>query len=267
MADEAKEALPYGSSMTMDEIEESIAEGTREDAETKVDQKLEGEAIPETFRGKTVDDVIKENQRLQDSLRLRDAEASTYKSALESRRSDEPAPVALPAELTREELQAMYDTDPLAAVDAMQAQALRRAEAHLSVRLGSLEAGTVSAAESMARDRYKEEFELFGDEITKFQKSMPNQGVFSTRKGWDDMISYIRGQEGNIEKIIEKRSGGSRTSSQARDEESRSAGSSRSPSSRGRIEGGREATLEQKQVAEGLGMTISDYLKWDKVGR
>lgn len=265
---EGQDPSPFGTSMTMEEIEKSLEEGKPSDG-TKTDTKLEGDVIPESFRGKTIDEVLKDNQRLQDSLRLRDAEASTYRSALESRQ--QPASVApaadAPAELTREQIAEIYAEDPLKAIEVMNDQAIRRAEQHLAVRLGSIEQGTISAAEAQARAKYPDEFELFGDDLIKFKNQMPNQGIFATTKGWEDMISYIRGQDGNIDKLIAKRTGNLRTSNTAREQERSSAGFSRSPRRETPMNSSHQATKEQEQVAEGLGMTIDEYLRWDKVGR
>mgnify|MGYP001602180388 CR=1 FL=1 len=267
--EEGQDPSPFGTSMTMEEIEQSLEEGKAGEG-TKTDTKLEGDVIPENFRGKTIDDVLQENQRLQDSLRLRDAETATYRTALETRGTQQQVQqqvVDAPKELTREELAEIYAEDPLKAIEVMNDQAIRRAEQHLAVRLGSIEQGTISAAEAQARAKYPDEFELFGDDLIKFKNQMPNQGIFASTKGWEDMISYIRGQDGNIEKLIAKRTGNLQTPSSARQKEQANAGFSRSTQRSTSVGNAREATPEQKQVAEGLGMTVAEYLKWDKVGR
>lgn len=264
---EDQDPSPFGTSMTMEEIEQSLEAGKTVEG-PKGDTKLEGETVPEGFRGKTIDDVLKDNQRLQDSLRLREAESVTYRTALETRQpAVQQQVVEAPKELTREQIAEIFAEEPLKAIEIMNDQAIRRAEQHLAVRLGSIEQGTISAAEAQARAKYPDEFELFGDDLIKFKNQMPNQGIFATTKGWEDMISYIRGQDGNIDKLIAKRTGNLDTPKSAREREQANAGFSHSTQRRAPIGSSREATQEQKMVAEGLGMTVDEYLKWDKVGR
>lgn len=227
--------------------------------------KLEGEKIPERFRGKSLSDILKENAQLEQQARL----------AVLEQRKPEPAPVAPRApepppepELTREQLQEMYDNDPLAAIEAMQAQALRNAERSLAGRLGALEAGTVGATENWARTEFADEFELFGDKIEQFKNSLPNKAVLTTKQGWKDMISYIRGQDENFEALLEHRAGRPRPSSKtARKAQAASAGFSgggtRRSSSNSR--GGVRLSADQREAAQGLGISEAEYARWNNI--
>ncbi len=226
--------------------------------------KLEGEKIPERYRGKSLSDILKENAALEQQARI---------AVLEQRRP-EPAPSA-PApqapepepELTREQLQELYDNDPLAAIEAMQAQALRTAERSLAGRLGALEAGTVGATENWARTEYADEFELFGDKIEQFKNSLPNKQVLTTKQGWKDMISYIRGQDDNFELLLEHRAGRPHPSPRsARRAQAETAGFNGTPARRGSVSSrGVRLSSDQREAARGLGMSEAEYAKWANV--
>jgi hypothetical protein len=248
---------------------EEYEAATREDAGTDPGTKLEGDRVPEEVRGKTVDDVLSENRRLQETLRLRDAEAATLRSALDRPTPAAAAPAPAPApepELTREQLLELHQNDPLAAIDYMNQQAIRRAEAAVAARLGTIEAGTMSMAEQQARSEFADEFELFGPDIQRMVDSIPNKAVFNTKKGWADAVSFVRGQPGNFEKLLDKRTGSLRTPEEAR-EEQRSNTPRQPRSTKTAPVGEKRLSPQQKEIAAGLGMSEAEYLKWERVGQ
>lgn len=263
--------LPAGSSsVTLEEMEEASRNSETESKATKPGEvKLEGDSVPEKYRGKTLDDILRENADLERNARLAAAEREAFRAAAESGRQAPPPPPREeePKELTREELAQMYQEDPLAAIEAMQNQAFRKAEKHLNVRLGQLESGTISAAESWARDTYKEEFELFGNQIKQFVDNLPNKSVFTSKQGWKDAIAYIRGQDDNMAKLIDHKSSGGRTSKTAREEQDQESGFSGGSSARSK--GGRRTVRlneDQKEAAKIMGVSDAEYIKWANLG-
>jgi hypothetical protein len=255
-----------GVGYTIEDFEAAAAADDSKDVNPD-ELKLEGNSVPEKFRGKSLSEILQDNARLEQEARIAAIERN-------SRRPVEAAPAPAPVqsapeevELTREQIKEMYDEDPIAAIEAMQAQALRNAEKHLSVRLGSLEAGTIGATENWAREQYKDEFELFGDKIEEFRKSIPNKTILTTKQGWKDMISYIRGQDDNLDKLIEHRAGNSRPSpSRARSSQDSSSGFNGTSSRRSSLpKNGTRLSADQKEAAKGLGMSEAEYAKWANV--
>lgn len=278
MADEERsggsgDPAPFGNAMTMEEIEESLKEGDKPatDPDKVV---LEGDTIPEGYRGKNLNDILKDNQRLQDSLRLRDAEVSTYRAGDDARRTAAPAAAAVEEvkEPTREELDKLFEDDPRQYAEVIADMRVRKAENQWAGRIASLEQGTIGASEGWAKEQFKDEFELFEKDINEFRRSVTNQAIFSTRKGWEDMISYVRGKPENIDKLFDHKAGRkTRTRDDARRDEDNNAGFNRSSSRRTAVEatgdGADSLSKEQRDVADGLGMNYKDYAKWSKVGR
>lgn len=262
-----------GQAFTMEEMEQSIKADEANQSATKPDElKLEGDAIPEKYRGKTLNEILKENSLLEQRARLAETERTSLQTSLESVRTAPPPvqPVNDEKEMSRDELATLFNDDPLAAIDVMNQQAIRRAEKHLSVRLGQIEQGTIGAAEGWAREQYKEEFDVLGPQITQFVQSLPDKSMLTTNRGWKDVISYVRGQDDNFNKLMEHKASGGRTIKDGRAAAEQDSGFTGTGSARGQVPsgGGRLKSLspELHQIAEGLGLTDAEYIKWANVG-
>lgn len=273
----------FGTSMTMGEIEAELT--AEEKPPVKLDEvKAEGDDVPEAYRGKSFSEVIKiaEGARTQmnESTRAAQEARDAALRAEGARGAAPPPPPETVKDLSRDELKAMYDEDPMKALEVMEAQLTRRVAAHVEARIEPLTAGTVSAAENWARQEYPDEFQLFGDKIKGMVDSIPNKQVFSSKKGWEDAVAYIRGQAGNFEKLIEHRAnkGNEQEASGARQREREAAGfsgrstvtsSSRRDSSSSRSDAempDEERRIAQRFIDDGTFKDLGEYRKWQKMG-
>jgi hypothetical protein len=191
--------------MTLDEIEASQGDGGEGDEGDDDD-------IPEAYKGKSAKEIIAIAEAARTGMQSAESAriaAEAARQAIEgasggSRQNTTPQAEVVP-EMTREELQELYEKDPLEAIAKIEEQAMRRIEAHVTNRLEPLTAGTMDAAERWAREEYPDEFELFAGDIDKLIKSVPNKAVFTTKQGWEDAVAYVRGQKNNFEKLVSHR--------------------------------------------------------------
>jgi len=280
--DELNES-PFGTTLSMDQIEAGMQ--SEEPQSTDIESPLSGESIPEAYRGKSLKDVIAiaetARSQMNESINAAKEAALAAQRIAESSRPPERQPVEqAPKEYTREELQEIYSEDPLKAIEIIENQAARRISQHLEDRIAPLTAGTVAAAEQWARQEYATEFELFGGEIQKVIDSVPNKQVFSSKKGWDDAIAFVRGQKGNFEKYIEhqqQKAFGAQGDS-AREHQRGSAGfNGRSVASSGRsvdssskkVEDSMssdERSIAQRFIDSGVFKDFAEYRRWQKMG-
>lgn len=258
-------AVDQGNSMTMEEIEAGIAAPV---APPKLEEvKLEGDDVPEAFKGKSAAELVAHNKALETSLRL----SESARIALE--RPQAPAPVAPVAEapaprITREQLQEIYEKDPLEAFAVMSDLAIQNAARHYEARMSNIELGSTGAAEAQAKAKYGTEFEVLGKEIEAVRRAVPDQSIFNSPKAWEDLVSYVRGQPENFDKIVDARAGKTtRTAEAARAEQEADIGFSATPVLRA-APPGRVKTLDatQKEIAATLGLTEAEYIKWHNLG-
>lgn len=267
---------PRGQSTTMEEYEAHVAAPA---APAKASEfKLEGDDIPEEYRGKTAAEVAKEAKAFQNALRTSEAAREAQKAALDLRGS-EPAAPAKPAEpveevMTREQLAELAQTDPVAAMEKVTEIAERRAEKNFNARLAQIEVGNVGMAENWARQEFPDEFQLFGAELDKFVKQFP-PSVFANKKGWEDAVSFVRGQRGNFEKLMEHRQNGpARSSTEARMEQERTSGHAGGNGvQRTQIPARQIDTLDavqdkiaQEFIDSGVFKDKAEYIAWSKIG-
>lgn len=92
----------------------------------------------------------------------------------------------------------------VAALRAIQAQTIRAANKHFSTRMAGMADAGIQLAEAEARRKYPLEFEVFKDDIQAQIKAAPDKGALANGVVWDNLISFIRGKPGNIEKYIAK---------------------------------------------------------------
>ena len=234
--------------------------------------KLDGDEIPEDLRGKSASDVVARVKALTAALQVSEQARLTAENVVkvataQAPRAPEPEPE--PAEMNDEQLRQLHEENPLEAIRVMNAQAIRRAERNLEVRLSPLMAGSASSAEQFARGKYAEEFALFGDQISDVVAKMPNsKTVMSNPAAWDDVISFVRGRPGNIERLIEQKIAKTTAPRQqvAQQQQVESVGFS-GTEARARPIPKNAAQLDatQKEIAEKLNMTLEEYVKWANV--
>lgn len=205
--------------VTLDELEALGSEESAAAPSKAADLKLEADDLPDFAKGKTAADLVDQVNKLQQALRISEDSRLALRGAVESRpepRAEEPEK---PVALTREQLQELAKEDPLAAMEYMSQQLVSNLDNHLNTRFKPLVDGNIAASERNAMEKYKDEFELFKDQIDAVKKQVHPQ-ILTTTKGWDDLMSYVRGQPVNFEKLVERKAGSqARTRESARQEQ------------------------------------------------
>jgi hypothetical protein len=234
---------------------------------------LDGDAIPERLRGKTAADAVAQINALEETLKISErarlqAELTSQSLARQPAAAP-PPPVVEEPELTDEQISALHDENPLKAIQAMSDRAIRRAEKNLEARLGPMLAGNMSQAELAAKQRYPEEFELFGEDIKQTIAGIPNaRAVLSSPESWDNVISLVRGKKGNFERLMDKRMGKIEEEKKktAQTVQAETVGFTENTAVR-RPAPTTVASLDatQREIAEKLNLTPEEYVKWSKV--
>lgn len=271
---------PTSSGATQVTMEEMAAAEASEAAKptdlTKV--VVQGDDVPEELRGKTAAEAIAYAKGLKQALGISEQSRLQAQQIADIASRTQPVAAVVEAvvepELTDEQLQTMFQEEPLKAIRAMNAKAIRDAERNVEARLAPLFSGTSASVEKQARETYKDEFALFGSEISKMVETTaqkPNgKNVLANPAFWDDMISYIRGKPGNFDKMVEAktRKVTEVTRSAAQEDQVASVGfTDATPTGRAR----KPMTVEsldstQREIAGVLGISLDDYVKWSKVG-
>jgi len=251
-------------SVTLDDLELKTAPAPPNLAEIKLD----GEDVPDEYKGKSVVDLMKQAAALADALKTSErARTQADQMATLAARTAPQAPETPKEEppLTREQLAELHQTDPLKAIEYMQAQAIKAAASNFEARLGSLAQSSAASAEAQARVKYADEFQVLGPEISAMIQQIPNAAqVLTSAEAWDRVIGLVRGTSGNFEKIIQHRTGKSLDT--ARAAQVAEAGPSITSAVRAPAAtpaGSLDAT--QKEIAQKLGITEAEYLQWSKV--
>lgn len=264
---------------TFEEIEADLGKAAASGADV-LNTKLEGDNIPDALKGKTVEELADRTKRLEDSLRVSETartEGAGRMGQLEAENaalkvvqpSQKPVPDSKPV-LTTEQLKDMYDKDPLAAIATMQQQANETMEANLAARMQPLTRNSADIAEQNARTKHAETFELFGDQVEGHLSKIPDRSVMSTAAAWDDLASYVRGQPGNLEKIIEHRAsaGKKKTEEDALQAASDAAGASLTGGAQRPTPKTNVGVMDdtKREIAKIQGISEEDYLKWENMG-
>lgn len=271
---EAPSSSGEGSGISFDEIEQQLKDV--EAAALKPDLSkivVDSDDAPELLKGKSVQDILAHTKNLETALRASEQarqEAMLLAQATAGRAS-EPAPVPAPApepEITAQQVAEAFAEDPsqgIAMMQKMNEQAIARAAEHFGKRLEPLIAGSSSAVETQARQKYPDEFELYKDEIAQVLKEIPNKQVMSSMKSWDDMIAYVRGKDPirlfnhMNEKEAKKRSEEARGMERASvGFQSAGGGSMRTPPASGSI----AMDDTTKEICRTLGVSPEEYIKW-----
>lgn len=262
MADEGDD---YNSEVTIDDV---IA---AENAERAQPLKLDGEDVPEEIRGKSPAEIADMVRRHQEALRI--SEDARLK-ALESRPAVVTPPAAPPAPepvktMTQEEFDALYESDPRAALQVYAELQEKRIMQNVEARISSLAGGTASSIETAMRERYKDEFELFDNEIKTLAGQVPDKALLANPQAWEQLISFVRGKPGNFEKLLEHRT--QKTTAAAADAARQTQVTDSGFSSKGSVaptgpKGSGDLTHygldeTERMVADKLGISYADYAK------
>ena len=196
---------------------------------------LEGDSVPEEFRGKKFGDVLGMFSNLKNALKTSE-EARTQALATTQLLAERQAPAQVQApapqpsgsladrEPTDAEWKEMYENDPF----AYQQKRFEIIEKRIAKGVDArLQPSTLTAAESskqMARGKYPEAFEVLGKEIDEFvEQAFPSADARSTLAApgaWERVVQYVQGA--NLDKIIShRRSKEAATASAARQEAER----------------------------------------------
>lgn len=233
--------------------------------------RLEGDAIPAGARGKTAVEIVEENERLQRALRIsEEARLNSRSAPAQAAPVQEVQPRAPYDERTAEDWNNRFQENTAQAMQEWSERLMHIADRHFEARMAPLQNSGVHNAASQARSRHALEFELFGDQIDQMVNLMPDKRVLSTEQGWDDLISYVRGRQGNIERYIEKINKRPAPPAEvARAAQADNIGFTAAPQGGGSLAMPKSvADMDPvtKQIAEELGMTPEDYIKYSKVG-
>lgn len=252
----------------LDDIDKSLKKQAEDDkaaaaeAEAKKKAELEAKARQEALAAAGDDPRIK---ALQEALRISEEARQRQAASL----APEPK-VEEHKRLSREELNELYQRDPLAAIAAMQEESIRTVSENLEKRLSPLVSGGAQNARQAAKARHPDAFELFGREIDEYVEALPDKTVLNNPRAWDDLVSYIQGQPGNIDKIVTKRQ--EKKAEEARLAQAASAGAHTKSEMRAPA-GTSKDTLDEteKEIARALnpGLTpeeaYAEYNKWRRV--
>lgn len=259
---------PIRVDVTLDEIETSLNDQKAAD-ETK--KKADEAAVIEEARvraaaaagGGAPSGESVQVRALQEALRISE-------EARRDHRVERPAETPPEPKKTKEELAALMQSDPIAAIAYMQGESMKIVTENFERRFGSLMKGSESTAESLARQKYPTEFEMFGTQINEFIATLPeaNRASLGTTAGWDDLISWFRGRPGNFEKLsaklVEKQTNAAAIAAQAA--QAAGAGATiRSEVRSPQASGGGQLDATEKEIAKTLGLTDAEYITWRKV--
>lgn len=209
---------------------------------------------------------------LENALRISE-EARKRQENLPGREPAPPAPEPKP-KLTREQLKELHEKDPLAAIEYLLEGTVALQNENLERRLTPLVSGGLEAQKAAARARYPDEFELFGSEIEHMLKDPRiDQKALSQPKAWDDLISYIRGN--NFDKLVEHRGKRDRDRAQreAQERERAAAGTHAAGGERRPPPPAVETGLDKTEQTIALGLfphlsedeAYKEYTKWKGV--
>lgn len=276
MADQDLESPPRSAEISFDEMGAQLDALEKANSVKLEDVKVDGDDVPETLRGKSARDLLNYAKSVETALRTSEAarQEALILAQTASAAAGKPAPVAAPEskpepELTKEQLRELYDTDPLAAIEAMQRQALTRAEAHLQARLEPLISGAGQSAEQMARTKFPEEFEVLGEEIKQMVDSMPDKRILSQPGNWEQLVTFVRGQ--HQDKMFNHRLAKVNNDAAAEARKAQIDGTGfhgqndqRPASNVLTAPSGKKVVWDDytAEIARNLGMTKEEYLKW-----
>lgn len=261
--------------MTLDEI------GAQVDAANATkpklgEIKLEGDDVPETFKGKSVADVVAQHDALQKALKISEEARQTAVAVATSLSSRAPAASAAPTapaapeekELTAEDLKKIHEEDPLRAMMLTIEQNNKKLLRAFESRVAPLVSGTAANGETAARTKYPTEFQVLGKEIQEFVGTLNDQqrAALAQPGAWDQLVKYVRGE--NLDKMIAHHVSAQNkttldTARQKQDEDAAlpigvSGGGNRQPQINPKVQW--DSTMDE--IIKQLGISKEDYLKF-----
>lgn len=191
-------AQPLRVDVTLDEMEAGV-KAADDAAKAATDAAAADEAKKKAAETTAEDPKV---AALREALRLSEESRGRLEQSLTSREPPPPAPVQ-EKELTEEELAELHSKNPIAAIQYMQARAIKAVEDNLARRLTPLVSGNASTLEEQMRQKYPDEFKVLGDQILDFVKKSPDKSTFSVAQNWEDLIAWTRGR--NFDKLVDYR--------------------------------------------------------------
>jgi hypothetical protein len=165
--------------------------------------KLDGDAIPEEFRGLTLDQMLQRAKgQVEVIKRFGRGESAPPPQPTPTPAAQPTAPQPLP-QISENEFRELYDKDPAAAIAAVTAVTEQRMLRFFDDRIQPLLGNHASSAEFQARQQFPDEFKLFENEIKAAAAQVPNKAALASPEGWAALVKYVRGD--NIDKLIEYR--------------------------------------------------------------
>lgn len=193
--------MSYPVSMSMEELEATVSPEPATPATPAVP--VEPVAEPQPASGQNVDS-LREALRISEEARMQLAQR--FSAPQQDFQPQQPQ-VQQPKVYSRQELfDMMQSDDPAVRWQAMEIntnQTIAQAAQHFENRLAPITNGTVSSARAQAEAAYNREFSLFKKEIDELVHNLPDKSSLTTKAGWDNLIAFVRGQPGNIDKYVE----------------------------------------------------------------
>ncbi len=194
-----------------DEMEQVFATPKAEDAPPPPPDlntiKIDGEKVPEQYRGKSAAELIALTEGLQSALKI------SEQSRLQNGNNAAPVtttPTSNAPVYNRDAIKQMVeDGDTVGAMENMLAYANAVVQQQLDARLAPLSTAAGAGVEYQAKQQYKEEFDLFGDQINQLARQAGSANM-SAPGAWDQLISFVRGQPQNFDKLVAHRTNASR---------------------------------------------------------
>lgn len=240
--------------------------------------KLEGDTVPEAFRGKSASDLLEAIKAREEALRIsetarKNAETLAELAARSNAPPPQPAPVNQePPDLSYEDLTKLAQENAGDAIAKAMSQTARKVMAQVDQRLAPLAGGGKAAAESAARQQYPEAFQLFEKDIKDLVMQIPESQrntVLANPESWKQIVSIVQGKPENLERVIAHRTTAAAEKALAAERERQVAqsanfsGGMRSPVLSGGVE---QLDATQQEIARTMKMTPEDYIKWSKAG-
>jgi len=193
--------------VTLDEIEATVSQSNDSQQTNPDGQNGTTPATPATptppATGMPQTDALREALRISEEARL---DLASRLNQQQNQQQQQQQPQHQEQWYTREQIaQLINSEDPnerLMGMEIHTNQALRLASNHLEQRLAPLTQNNLFLAQNSAEQRYPLEFSLYKDQIASLVNQVPDKSQLTTASGWDNLIAYVRGLPGNIDKYV-----------------------------------------------------------------
>lgn len=271
-------AAPARADVMLEDIEKDLKAQEAQDKKNQeaaaAKEKADAEAAARrAAEASSADPKIK---ALEEALRISEEGRRRTEDTLRTAGLAAPKKVEEP-ELTEEQLAELFQKEPIKAIGYMQAKATKAVEENISRRLDPLISGGATGARELTRSKYPDEFQLFDKEISAMLDNPAiSKSAMNQPKAWEDLIFYIRGQPGNMEKLIELKAGKEREKAAdgARSAQAASAGThTRSDVRPPVVSVGADLDDTEREIARTINSDLdpeeayAEYKKWRGVAR